>query len=101
MSNTLTIIIAIISSGAFTTLISYLLNNANSKHSKKDAVIEGLQIVLRNIIQSEIKEHLEEGKISADEYKRITDAYLCYKTLGGNGWLEQIMHELDKLDKEV
>ena len=60
------IIIAIISSGALSTLISGLINLWQTKKKKHDGVREGVKILLYDRIKHLGKGYIERGCISAE-----------------------------------
>lgn len=93
-----TIIIAIISSGAFSALISNLLNAWQKKRDKNDSLI----VAERQTYYRRIKEHgrlyINAGEITADELEDLIEDHRIYHdVLGGNGFLDSLMADVKSL----
>ena len=41
--------------------------------------------------------YIKQAEISLEDKENLHDMYAAYKSLGGNGHLETIMHEVDRL----
>lgn len=93
-----TIIIAIISSGALSTLISALFNMWQSYKKKKDGVRAGMKMLLYDRIKHLGKSYMERGYITADELEDITEMHSIYhEELDGNGFLDTVMKNVKAL----
>ena len=94
------IIIAIISSGALSTLISGLFNLWQMRKKKQDGVREGIKILLYDRIKHLGKAYIERGYISAEELEDLTTMHEIYHDpdgLNGNGFLDAIMRNVKSL----
>lgn len=94
------IIIAIISSGALSTLISGLFNLWQAKRKKQDGVREGIKILLYDRIKHLGKDYIERGYITAEELEDLTTMHEIYHDpdgLNGNGFLDAIMRNVKQL----
>lgn len=94
------IIIAIISSGALSTLISGLINLWQTKKKKHDGVREGVKILLYDRIKHLGKGYIERGCISAEELEDLTQMHNIYHDpdgLNGNGFLDTLMSNVKRL----
>lgn len=94
------IVIAIISSGALSTLISGLFNLWQTRKKKQDGVREGIKILLYDRIKHLGKAYIERGYISAEELEDLTTMHNIYHDpdgLNGNGFLDTIMHNVKSL----
>lgn len=94
------IIIAIISSGALSTLISGLFNLWQLRKKKQDGVREGIKILLYDRIKHLGKDYIERGYISSDELEDLTTMHEIYHDpdgLNGNGFLDAIMKNVKNL----
>ena len=94
------IIIAIISSGALSTLISGLFNLWQMRKKKQDGVREGIKILLYDRIKHLGKAYIERGYITAEELEDLTTMHEIYHDpygLNGNGFLDAIMRNVKSL----
>lgn len=94
------IIIAIISSGALSTLISALFNLWQQRKKRQDGVREGIKILLYDRIKHLGKQYIARGYISAEELEDLTTMHNIYHDpygLNGNGFLDAIMENVRKL----
>lgn len=95
-----TIIIAIISSGALSTLISGLFNLWQTRRKKADGVRDGIKILLYDRIKYLGKKYMERGYVTAEELEDLTTMHNIYhdpEGLNGNGFLDAIMANVRKL----
>lgn len=95
-----TIIIAIISSGALSTLISGLFSAWRNRRKKHDGVRDGIKIILYDRIKHLGKAYIERGYITADELEDLTTMHEIYHDpdgLNGNGFLDAIMRNVKQL----
>lgn len=94
------IILAIISSGALSTLISGLFSLWQMRKKKQDGVREGIKILLYDRIKHLGKDYIERGYISSDELEDLTTMHEIYHDpdgLNGNGFLDAIMKNVKNL----
>lgn len=97
MSTAATIIITVISSGVFSTLITCvfkLIENNQAKNTYQDLVN---QEVLLWLIKDRGKKALTDGSITNGELQDITRVYELYHKIGGNGFAEAIMNKVKAL----
>lgn len=89
------IIITIIGSSGFWTLITHLITSKKEKKSGERAMILGLG---HDKIRYLCQKYIERGYITTDEFDNLyTYLYLPYKALGGNGTGEKLMNAVMKL----
>lgn len=94
------IVIAIISSGALSTLISGLFNLWQMRKKKQDGVREGIKILLYDRIKHLGKDYIERGYVTSDELEDLTTMHEIYHDpdgLNGNGFLDAIMKNVKSL----
>ena len=105
-----TVFVAIVSSGAFTAVISAFVNyNLNKKikadeckKTKEDGIASGVQILLEERIDRIAKKNIEQGFIYDDDKDRLTRMWIVYHDqLEGNGHLNDIMELVRKLEVRV
>ena len=94
------IVVAIISSGALSTLISGLFNLWQMRKKKQDGVREGIKILLYDRIKHLGKDYIERGYVTSDELEDLTTMHEIYHDpdgLNGNGFLDAIMRNVKSL----
>ena len=94
------IIVAIISSGALSTLISGLFSLWQAKKKKRDGVRDGIKILLYDRIKHLGKAYIDRGYIKAEELEDLTTMHDIYHDpdgLNGNGFLDAIMRTVKSL----
>lgn len=94
------IIVAIISSGALSTLISGLFSLWQAKKKKRDGVRDGIKILLYDRIKHLGKAYIDRGYITAEELEDLTTMHDIYHDpdgLNGNGFLDAIMRTVKSL----
>lgn len=101
MEPVLTIFLAILGSTGISTIIVACLNRRwakqDRKDSKMDAVVNGLKVLTTAEVRSLGKEYVSAQAISLGDKENIEEMYQAYKKLGGNGHLDTIMSEVEKL----
>lgn len=96
------ILIVILSSSAFSTLVAIIANALinNNKRKKDDigTVKEGLKSVLYFQIKSACSDALKEGEIDSETLEAILKSWDIYHNkLGGNGYLDKYISDIKKL----
>ena len=98
MTLTSEIVVAIISSGALSALVSGIITLLRDRKGKKDGVAAGVQIVLYDRIKWLGKQHIKRGTITFEDLEDLTEMHRVYHDqLGGNGYLDKIMDEVKNL----
>ena len=71
------------------------------KKDGKDAAIASLVNAQKVLMIDRVRylgsRYIKQAEISLEDKENLHDMYAAYKTLGGNGHLETIMHEVDRL----
>jgi hypothetical protein len=94
------IIIAIISSGALSTIISTVFSAWQTRKKRKDGVHEGVKILLYDRIKHLGKGYIQRGYITAEELEDLTTMHTIYHEpnyMNGNGFLDAIMKNVKNL----
>lgn len=92
------IIIAIISSGALSTIVSGLFSLWQTRRKRNDGVRAGMKMLLYDRIKHLGKCYINRGSITADELEDITEMHRIYHfDLDGNGFLDTLMNNVQKL----
>lgn len=93
-----TIIIAVISSSAFSAFVAWLLNRLDKRKDKKTGVTMGVQVILYDRIKWLCKQYIKQGYISANDLEDLERMWKVYHNdLDGNGFLDALMNEVEKL----
>ena len=68
------------------------------KHDEKmDAVVAGLKVLTVDRVRYLGKCYISEKGISLEDKENLKEMYRAYKALGGNGHLETVMAEVERL----
>lgn len=94
----MTILLAIIGSGALSSLIAGIFGLIQHRKSKKDGVSKGVRQLLYDRIKHLGRCYISEGAISAEDLEDLMQMHGIYHSdLGGNGYLDSIMEQVKKL----
>lgn len=97
----ITIIAAIIGSGALSALISGVFAMAQSRRKRTDGVTAGVQQLLYDRIKYLCKAHIERGYIATNDLDDLERMHKIYHDeLGGNGFLADLMRKVRQLPVE-
>lgn len=94
-----TIIVAIISSGALSTLISGIFSVWRSRKEREDGVVAGVRMLLYDRVKFLGKKYLERSQVTIEELEDLVEMHRIYHSLGGNGFLDSIMDSVKHLPK--
>ena len=95
-----TIIVAIISSGAFTTIVNFIINYLNQKRESKSNISKALMCLLGYEIKGECERVIRENKITMNDYQQLTELNDLYHEMGGNGYVKSLMDKVKTLSIE-
>lgn len=97
--NTVTIIAAILGSGAFATLVSQFFVWLNKREEKKSGVAEGMRLILKDRLRFLCVHYIDQGWIYQDELEDLIIMHDCYHDkLNGNGYLDTLMSKVKALE---
>lgn len=88
------VIIAIIGSGALSTIISIIA----TRYQKRDDVAEGVMQLLGMTIRQRCEVAIENQKISSEELAQLQSMNSVYKKLNGNGFVRVLMDKVEHLE---
>lgn len=88
------IVIAILTSSAFSTIVSNII----SKMSKKDDMAKALMSLMGFEIRKGCRYAIEHKGISMTELKQLEEMNSIYHKMGGNGYVATLMGKIEKLD---
>jgi hypothetical protein len=66
-------------------------------YTKSEAVVDGVESLLRNEIIAKYNHYSEQGYIPIYGMENVLDMYKAYKALGGNGTLTKLVDALKQL----
>lgn len=93
-----TIIVAIISSGALSTLINGIFAIVKSRKEKQDGITAGVRMLLYDRIKFLGKKYLEKSQVTSEELEDLVEMHRIYHNMGGNGFLDSIMDSVKHLN---
>lgn len=111
MQYIITIAASIIGSSAIATVVVACLNRKWQKEDRKlvtkadleainaklDALTENQKVISVERIRARVKECIVDGHVDLDDKENIKEMHDSYHKLGGNGHLDAVMDELEKL----
>lgn len=92
------IIIAIISSGVLSTLLSQFFVWLKERRKKPTAIENALQWLMRDRLEHIMTKALVNGSTTMHEKQFIHKGYKMYHDLGGNGDIADLIKEFDELE---
>lgn len=93
-----TVLVAIVSSSAFATLLSFCTQLIRDRMKNKHGVAAGVKIILYDRIKWMGNKYLERGWISSEELEDLVEMHRIYHDeLIGNGFLDEIMKKVKAL----
>lgn len=99
---TLTIFLAVIGSSGIASIVVACLQRHWSKKDKGDARIDALvaaqQVLMIDRVRYLGRSYIEQGYIALQDKENLNGMYAAYKALGGNGHLETVMSEVNRLE---
>lgn len=96
--NMVTILCALIGSGAATTAVNFLLARRAEKRRFETGESQGMKWLLQDRLEVLAKGYTEEGFISYDDFKNWNKGHTIYhEMLGGNGDLNTLKDQMHNL----
>lgn len=111
MQTFMTLLIAVIGSSSVSTIVVAILHRRWEKEDRCAVTKDDLKPIMEQLnalkenqkvasvdrIRHIVKAHIAEGCIDLEEKENIMSMYRSYKSLGGNGHLDTVMSELEKI----
>lgn len=92
------IIVAIISSGALSALISGIFLIISNRMKEDEGIKAGMKMLLYDRIKHLGKFYIHRGNVTLEELNDLHDMHEIYHDqLGGNGFLDSLMHRVESL----
>lgn len=96
------ILLAVVGSSGVASVVVACLQRHWQKTDKEDGRIDALVVAQKVMITDRVmtlgREYIKQGFITLGDKENIRAMYNAYKALGGNGNLETIMSEIDRLE---
>lgn len=97
-----TIIVAVISSGLLSTIVTGIFTLLAQKKGKANGIEKGVRQILYSSIKEKCHDYIRRGWINDDELKDLLIEHEIYHTdLGGNGYLDEMMSAVKRLPLKV
>lgn len=94
-----TILIAIISSGVINTIINRIFVNRDKKNESTNGVNQSLRLLMKDRLRFLCMQYIDQGWIYEDELEDLIAMHKCYhNALSGNGFLDELMNRVKKLE---
>ena len=98
MDGIITILCALLGSGAATALVTGLVNRQAEKRRTETGESQGLRYLLQDRLEQQALEYLRRGYVTYDELRNWNRGHHIYHDLlGGNGDLNGLREELKRL----
>lgn len=94
------LIIAVLSSGVLSTLISCIFQLWNNRKKKLGKLEEGMRLLLLSDVRAMGKKLIDQGSVTREEYAVFNASYDAYKELGGDGWADGVKSNVDMLKRD-
>lgn len=91
------IVAACLGSSGLTAIVLAVLQRKWSCQDKQDALVAGLKVLTVDRVRYLGRSYIKAQSISLDDKENLEDMYRAYKALGGNGHLETVMDEVERL----
>ena len=89
-----------IGAGAMSILQAWLTRKwakSDKDESKLDAVVTAQKLIMLDRVRYLGKKYISEKEISLEDKETLTEMHKAYKALGGNGHLDTVMEEVERL----
>jgi len=92
------IIVAILGSGAFASIVTAIINALQKRKDAKSGVNQAVRLILKDRLRYLCLKYIEQGYVYADELEDLLSGHKIYhNTLGGNGYLDVLIDNVKRL----
>lgn len=84
-------------SGGVAAIVLALLQRKWAKDDRVDALVNAQKVIMIDRVRYISRQHIAQGQISLEDKETIKEMFDAYKALGGNGHLNTVMSEVEKL----
>lgn len=92
----LCVISALTGSGVMAVVLA-ILQRHWAKQDKTDAIVNGLKVLMIDRVRFVGNSYIKAKCITVGDKETLEEMHKAYKALGGNGHLDTIMNEVDRL----
>lgn len=97
MSGIVQIVAACLGSSGLTAIVLAVMQRRWACQDRQDAIVDGLKVLTVDRVRYLGRSYINNHSISLEDKENLQDMYRAYKALGGNGHLETIMGEIERL----
>ena len=97
MDGIVQIVVACLGSSGLTAIVLAVLQRKWSCQDRQDAIVAGLKVLTVDRVRYLGRSYINNHSISLEDKENLQDMYRAYKALGGNGHLETVMAEIERL----
>lgn len=102
MESLVVALISALTGTGVSSIIVVLLQRKWSKQDKRDnrvdALVEANKVLMIDKVRYLGKKYISEGEIHLEDKENLQEMYDAYKRLGGNGHLDTVMYEVNRLN---
>lgn len=91
------IIIAILGSSSIATIVTAVVNAIINNSKRYKSLENANRIIMKDRIKHLGKSYILRGSITSEELEDLHEMHRCYHDLGGNGFLDTLMGNVNKL----
>ena len=100
MDEIMQIVVACLGSSGLTAIVLAVLQRKWSCQDRQDAIVAGLKVLTVDRVRYLGRSYINNHSVSLEDKENLQDMYRAYKALGGNGHLETVMAEVERLPLE-
>ena len=93
----LSLVIAALTGSGFTGIILAFLQRRWANQDKTDAIVNALKVLMVDRVRYVGNSYIKDQQITMSDKEHLKEMHGAYKKLGGNGRLDPVMSEVDKL----
>lgn len=97
MNDIVQIAAACLGSSGLTAIVLAILQRRWSCQDRQDAIVDGLKVLTVDRVRYLGRTYIKAQSITLEDKENLEDMYRAYKALGGNGHLETVMDEVERL----
>ena len=97
MNDIVQIAAACLGSSGMTAIVLAILQRRWSCQDRQDAIVDGLKVLTVDRVRYLGRTYIKAQSITLEDKENLEDMYRAYKALGGNGHLETVMDEVERL----
>ena len=97
MNEAVQIVTACLGSSGLTAIVLAVLQRRWACKDRQDAIVDGLKVLTVDRVRYLGRNYINAHAISLEDKENLQDMYRAYKALGGNGHLETVMAEVERL----